>query len=91
VDTGTIIGFALTIVVTIISVVGSGIGLTMMLVRHINGTRLELKEDIKTVREASETAHRSILADLGEAKADRAAFSERLKCVEDKVDDMKRG
>ncbi len=85
-DTGTVIGFGITFVGTVLT----GIGVVLALVRYTNGLRLELKGDIKEVRNASASAHEKILSELGNAKSERTALSERLKCVEDKVDDIKR-
>ena len=51
----------------------------------------KLSAEIKEVRQASEKAHASIQAELSVIKAEQAAQSERLDCIEDKIDDIKRG
>ncbi|MCY4146240.1 MAG: hypothetical protein OXE95_12345 [Chloroflexi bacterium] len=65
-------------------------GIDTKLSNEIKGIDTKLSNEIKEVRQASETAHKSILAELADAKAERASITERLKCVEDKVDDLKR-
>ena len=67
------------------------IGVLIALFGYLETIRRDLRGEIKDVRQASENAHKSILTDLGNAKAERASISERLKCVEDKVDDIKQG
>ena len=59
----------------------------------IDALRLELKgdnarhqDDIKDVRNASESAHREIRNDLAEIKAQQAAHSERFRCIETRLE-----
>ncbi len=67
------------------------IGVVIALFAYLETIRRDLRGEIKDVRQASENAHKSILTDLGNAKAERASIAARLKCVEDKVDDIKQG
>lgn len=84
-----ILGFGATIAATVLT----GLGVVLSMVRYINATRLELKgdinkvddilgDDVKEVRQASASAHTSILSELGEVRAQQAAHTERLNCID---------
>lgn len=98
--TTAILGFGATIIATVLT----GMGVVFGMMRYINSTRLELKNDIKTgddalradikegdnllrgevkdVRQASESAHKEILGQLGDIKVQQATHTERLNCIE---------
>ena len=56
------------------------------LTSHINAVDTKHSGEIKEVRLASEAAHKDILANLGSIRVEQAAQSERLKCVERRLD-----
>ena len=57
----------------------------------IGSLDIELGNKIEGVRQTSASAHENIISELGEIRVEQATHTERLKCIEGKVDDIKRG
>ena len=85
------------VLVQVLATVFSVLGSIWWLDRKITGARLELQDNInsldtkltgevKEVRQASESAHKEILAQLSDVRVQQAAQSERLKCIESRLD-----
>ncbi len=65
-----------------------GVGVLISLFGYLEIIRRDLRSEIKEVRQASETAHFTIQSELSNIKTTQAAHTERLKCIEDKIDSI---
>ena len=63
-----------------------GVGVLISLFGYLEIIRRDLRSEVKEVRRASDTAHGKIHTELGDIKTTQAAHTERLKCIEDKID-----
>lgn len=87
-------------IIIVLSIIGSSLGTIFWLDRKMVSTRSELKRDIQRVEDKSEAAHQAInikLDNLSNKLSDTdkqltkqlAALTERVKCVESKIDGRK--
>ena len=51
-------------------------------IKEVRGEVKEVRGEVKEVRQASETAHKGILAQLTDIKVQQAAHTERFNCIE---------